>query len=100
MFSNKIKIKLLHATVKNGPRRGKCHFKGCVLKYLGERMYLSKFPRKLRGGYKCIYQIFIYLKADLLGKPQKDWPCVMRDLEVQSSGQQQGHNQAQRWGLR
>lgn len=47
MFSNKIKIKLLHATVKNGPKRGKCHFIGCVLKYLVERLYLSGSDRKL-----------------------------------------------------
>lgn len=46
---------------KNDPRIGKCHFKGCVLKYLGERIYLSSSYRKLWRGYKCIYQIFIYL---------------------------------------
>lgn len=67
MFSNK--MKLLHATVKNGPRRGKCHFNGCVLKYLVERIYLSSSYRKLQRDYKHIYQIFIYLGADLLGKP-------------------------------
>ena len=50
-------------------RRGKCHFKGYVLKYLVERIYLSSSSEENSRGYKYIYQIFIYLGADLLGKP-------------------------------
>lgn len=46
MFLNKIKIKLLYVIVKNGFRRGKCYFEGCVLKYLGERIYLLSIDRK------------------------------------------------------
>lgn len=80
MFSNKKKYDTLLS--KNTPSRGKCHFKGYVLKYLGERIYLSSAYRKLQRGYKCIYQIFIYLGADVLGKPKTAWSCVMRELEV------------------